>query len=506
MSTNTPAVTLYSLHPAETSFWKSTDPNCCIVKIAKSVIGIVVIPLELVGRLFINLGIAIYNLFQKTTGTEPSELKTKAEPLVDQPHKASSSNHISQTALLILKAQENASSKSLSKEVCILKLRGTLYGQAVGDGLGMFTEFLSTTEAQKLKVPLLEFADRSKFSRPHVNRFPIDGWTDDTDQMILIGCAEQESQLDPTVPKERRMAQQLINWVKHGLNGFSSVEKHSFHSRQDASSSDSYRKKIGCQGLGSLTSQVLRHCAFLEDPHAAALDIWKDKNGPIKTRLAANGALMRTSILGVIYKNNLNQAVLEAIRYAKVTHADPRCIASSVALTVAIVLLHAGIAPADALSSAENIAVSVLFDEMHAIKEHLNSKESQEWEEIAKDFEKELRECMHDSLDGLKLDEKGKIGYTFKSLGAAFYAMREAMRLMSEDSSSPEKVFRTVIQEIIFQGGDADTNAAPAAALVGAYLGETAIPASWKNGLHSQDKIVLEEALAYAEEIAQTVS
>ena len=80
------------------------------------------------------------------------------------------------------------------------------------------------------------------------------------------------------------------------------------------------------------------------------------------------------------------------------------------------------------------------------------------------------------------------------------------MRAMKENAASPESIFRSLIEEIIFQGGDADTNAAPASALLGAYLGESAIPASWKRDLHPQDKIVLEQALMQAETIAQTVS
>jgi hypothetical protein len=46
----------------------------------------------------------------------------------------------------------------------------------------------------------------------------------------------------------------------------------------------------------------------------------------------------------------------------------------------------------------------------------------------------------------LKLDEGGKIGYTYKAFGAGFYALRK----------SKKTKFRDIINMVIMQGGDAD--------------------------------------------------
>jgi hypothetical protein len=46
----------------------------------------------------------------------------------------------------------------------------------------------------------------------------------------------------------------------------------------------------------------------------------------------------------------------------------------------------------------------------------------------------------------LKLDEGGKIGYTYKAFGAGFYALRK----------SKKTKFREIINKVIMQGGDAD--------------------------------------------------
>ena len=496
MTADTRFITSYSLRPIDTFIWKSVEKSPCLVQIAIRILAIIIIPFEILGRVFANAWIAIYNLFQKPPEA-PSKFAQQVPSLI-------LSEHISRCAQLVLRAKNEIAFQPLTKEVSVLKLRGTLYGQAIADALGMFTEFLSTMQAQMFLSAHIEFSDRDRYSKitedhaRHVNRFPRDGWTDDTDQMVLIGYAEQESRLDSTISKEQLMARQLMNWRNNGLNGFSSIAKHSFPSRQDDASADSYRKKIGCQGLGAMTSKVLQKSHFTSDPHLAALTVWKESNAgnnhAIQKREAANGAIMRTSILGILYKDNLDQAISETIRYAKVTHADPRCIASAVALTLAIALLNTGANPADALKHAESIAISILYDEMYAVKEHLISEEREQWREIAERFEKEMHECMHAPLTELELGVE-PIGYTFKSLGAAFYALREAARLMSEKDARAETVFRTVIEAIIFQGGDADTNAAPAAALVGAYLGEMAIPSSWRRGLHSQDKLVIEQQI-----------
>ena len=59
---------------------------------------------------------------------------------------------------------------------------------------------------------------------------------------------------------------------------------------------------------------------------------------------------------------------------------------------------------------------------------------------------KELYEHASSSLKRLKLDERGKIGYTYKAFGAAFYGLRK----------SKKKNFREIITKVIMEAGDAD--------------------------------------------------
>lgn len=71
-----------------------------------------------------------------------------------------------------------------------------------------------------------------------------------------------------------------------------------------------------------------------------------------------------------------------------------------------------------------------------------------------------------DGLESLKLSTGG-IGYTYKPLGAAMWAF-----IYSDD-------FRTALQAITMQAGDADSNATVAGALLGARLGFSQLPPDW---------------------------
>lgn len=87
-----------------------------------------------------------------------------------------------------------------------------------------------------------------------------------------------------------------------------------------------------CCGVGFTVGSVIGHPEFVKNPHKASFDVWQSKG----CDLAANGAVMRTSVIGIPFFFNESQVVLNAINCAKVTHADPRCIFSSVVVSALI--------------------------------------------------------------------------------------------------------------------------------------------------------------------------
>ena len=58
--------------------------------------------------------------------------------------------------------------------------------------------------------------------------------------------------------------------------------------------------------------------------------------------VAPNGGVMRTSILGIHDFGNIKEVIENTKAACKVTHADPRCIASCVATTTAVAMMLQG--------------------------------------------------------------------------------------------------------------------------------------------------------------------
>jgi ADP-ribosylglycohydrolase len=170
---------------------------------------------------------------------------------------------------------------------------------------------------------------------------------------------------------------------------------------------------------------------------------------------AANGGIMRTSIVGALNYKDLSKAVSDAFKLCKITHVDPRCTSGCVAVSVAIARMiqfaacnKGALIPEQVIDEAFQVAEHCLEDEKH---------------------KKELHEVMYaKNLQVLKLDEGNAIGYTNKTLGAAFVCLRKVLQ--------KKTTFEDVIYELIMEAGDADTNAAVAGALVGAAVGFSALP------------------------------
>ena len=68
------------------------------------------------------------------------------------------------------------------------RFRGCLYGQAIGDALGLGTEFM-TDEDIAWKYPHGLQHYKQIFQDRHRKRWEIGDWTDDTDMMLCIADA-----------------------------------------------------------------------------------------------------------------------------------------------------------------------------------------------------------------------------------------------------------------------------------------------------------------------------
>lgn len=155
---------------------------------------------------------------------------------------------------------------------------GTIFGQAVGDALGLSTEFMSKQEVEHFYPNGIE--DYSQIVQDdHRCRWQRGDWTDDTDMMLCI--------LDSFVACQKvdilDIAKRFKEWM---MNGGMGIGRHTYN----------------VMALGDYTS----------NPQKAAEIIWKMG----KKKAAANGAVMRTSVVGLM-KDNVANNVAGAILGAK---------------------------------------------------------------------------------------------------------------------------------------------------------------------------------------------
>lgn len=147
---------------------------------------------------------------------------------------------------------------------------GTIFGQAVGDALGLNTEFMSKQEVNQFYPNGIE--DYSQIVQDdHRRRWQRGDWTDDTDMMLCILDSFVACQKVDILDIARRFKEWMMN---------------------------------GGMGIGRHTYNVMALGDYTSNPQKAAEIIWKMG----KKKAAANGAVMRTSVVGLMKDNVANNA------------------------------------------------------------------------------------------------------------------------------------------------------------------------------------------------------
>ena len=84
-------------------------------------------------------------------------------------------------------AQAQASKASVLPQVLADRVRGALFGAALGDAAGLATEFLSAAQAKEFYGSEADFRPgRAVFPDEHRMMWCPGDWTDDTDQQVLM--------------------------------------------------------------------------------------------------------------------------------------------------------------------------------------------------------------------------------------------------------------------------------------------------------------------------------
>lgn len=284
---------------------------------------------------------------------------------------------------------------------------GCLFGQAIGDALGLGSEFMSKDEVRSHYPNGLSRYDQI-VQDGHRSRWEKGAWTDDTDMMLCIMAAFEEGKF-----KLQQIAKNFKNWFEGDP-----------------------------MGIGAHTFKVLCMRDYVDQPELCS-KLWWDLS---HQQSAANGALMRTSVVGLVQDNIEKQAS----DICKLTHFDPRCVGSCV---IASSIIHHLVWNDNALSYDVIIAIAKKYDDRIL-----------EWIDLA---------YKNDDISDLNLDERHSIGYTLRTLAAALWCYWHA------------NSFEEGLLAVVNEGGDADTNAAIACAILGAKFGYHSIPIHYIENLHN---------------------
>jgi ADP-ribosyl-[dinitrogen reductase] hydrolase len=209
--------------------------------------------------------------------------------------------------------------------------------------------------------------------------------------------------------------------------------------------------------VGTLTRRVLKRVASGEDATTAARMIWEERGPEVS---AGNGSVMYCAPLGVGYANRPDELPDHARRLSALTHFDERCRTAVVAVTAAAASLVRG----DGREAAARAAIDAA---------------------LPRDGGEEL-EFLVEAVGRSRAIDGPDQGFCLFTAAAGLQA------LVTFDAFEP------AIRHVIGLGGDTDTNAAVAGALLGAHVGEAGLPDEWLARLRDA-ALIREEAEALAQ-------
>jgi len=199
--------------------------------------------------------------------------------------------------------------------------------------------------------------------------------------------------------------------------------------------------KVDGRGIGITTKRALTLIDRGKEPFEAGRLANQENPG----RSAGNGSVMRCIPVALRYHDDPDRLIRVSTQQAAITHADERCTWSAAAVNLAArELLHGNIYFVDEV--------------MHRIGDRAP---------------RALREAIHrvprERESDLPIARAGEAGYVVHCVEIAFW-------FVTHDRSLEEALIA-----LAQAGGDTDTNAAVAGALLGARYGDIALPPRWIN-------------------------
>jgi len=214
--------------------------------------------------------------------------------------------------------------------------------------------------------------------------------------------------------------------------------------------------RSGPPDVGAQTRRVLARAAAGERAEEAARAEWEARGPEVS---AGNGSVMYCAPMGAAYANRPRALEKAAPKLSAVTHHDARCATAVVAVTLAAAAVARGDPPGPAVG--------------RALAAVLDRDGGEELEFLAEEAGRARR------VDG---PDQGFC------LFAAGLGLQSLARTGTWRRLGPAEV-EAELRRVVALGGDTDTNAAVAGALLGAAGGLAALPQPWLDRLHERAEI-----------------
>lgn len=359
------------------------------------------------------------------------------------------------------------------------KILGLIFGAALGDIVGLATRWLSPDQcAFYYRSDTLDFTEIVQDR--HRMPWRQGDWTSNFDNLMLV-------------------IDSLISWA--GV-----VDELDFAKRLLAWSERGFQELGDTAGIiiSSTISRVVAEERFNEDPHSVAASVLTNHKslenttnldnvnikssasssqpltkvaaasiiGPVKVEEASscslfgtdNGAVVRAAVLGIPNFHDLDEVEENTVRICKATHADPRCIASCVFVSLLVAALMQG--------SPDMTDPSPTFDWQTLIRA---PKEKALAGLKCPKHKEQMEQCLQTSTFAqLKARERNEMSHTFKPVAAAVLALHW------------EGNFRDFIMKLSMEGGDSNSNCTVAGAIMGLRTGYQRLPQEWLLGLRTK--------------------
>jgi ADP-ribosyl-[dinitrogen reductase] hydrolase len=212
--------------------------------------------------------------------------------------------------------------------------------------------------------------------------------------------------------------------------------------------------RSGPPDVDAFTRRVLSRVDRGEDALEAAGSVWEERGPEVS---AGNGSVMYCAPLGLAYANRAEELLEVGPKLSALTHFDERCRTAVVAVTLTVAALTRG-------QSAEGAVAATLA----AV--------------VDRDGGEELEYLVEMAGVGRRIDGPDQ-GFCLFTAGVGLQSL-----LGTGD-------FEAEVNRVVALGGDTDTNAAVAGALLGALVGEKGLPQAWLDRLQDREAIQA-EALA----------